>query len=291
MSIHYDLRHFPVADLTWLRDDGFLAGSQVLLLNSAAADTAIVCVHGWRGSALGTWEEFPSAIRSVPEAARTDAFFLNYPSTTLSVSTCAREAQEFLHDVLRDPANTIVNPSMPSGGPRRPPGWRYRRVVVMAHSMGAVVSRRALLDLERGGLSPAEAAAIRLLFFAPAHLGSSLPEFIASGLGLDWLPGPSLVGRALKVHYRSLADLEEGSKALDLLLDDNRSKRERRNTSQEPDDHLRAFVLHAWKDKVVVQDRFDEDHDGRPVPDRHHRSVCKPAGPYRRPIDGLRQLL
>jgi hypothetical protein len=157
--------------------------------------------------------------------------------------------------------------------------------------MGAVVVRRALLDLDRAGMKKRERKAIRLLFFAPAHRGSTLSKLIASGLGFDFLPGSSLIGQALTVHYRSLRDLEEESQALDLLHEDSVAARARRKLRRESDADLRAYVLHARNDKVVVQDRFDEDDSGRPIGHRNHRSVCKPEGAYRRPIDELRRLL
>ena len=286
-----DLSHFPVGDLQWSRDDGFLPGSLVMLSRAPVVEKAIVFVHGWGGSASGTWEQFPTALRAMPEAAAVDAFFLDYPSTTLSVAVCASELKELLVDLLRAPAAHVVNPSLAEEAPPRPAGWRYRRVLLVAHSMGAVVARRALLDLDRTDLTVDEATAMRLLFFAPAHLGSSLPLLVASGLGLDWLPGASLVGRALRAHYRSLADLEEGSNALRLLSDDSRSARARRATAQEADDDLRAHVRHARNDKVVVQDRFDEDLDGRPIAHRNHRSACKPSESYRVPVEALRGVL
>jgi pimeloyl-ACP methyl ester carboxylesterase len=286
-----DLAHFPVGDLAWSRDDDFLPGSLAMLSRAPVVEKAVVFVHGWGGSASGTWEQFPTALRAMPEAALADAFFLDYPSTTLSVAVCAGELKELLVDLLRAPGAHVVNPSLPEEAPPRPAGWRYRRVLLVAHSMGAVVARRALLDLDRADLTVDEATAVRLLFFAPAHLGSSLPLLVASGLGLDWLPGASLVGRALRAHYRSLADLEEGSNALRLLSEDSRSARARRAAAQEPDDDLRAHVLHARNDKVVVQDRFDEDLDGRPIPHRNHRSACKPSHVYRLPVEALQGLL
>jgi pimeloyl-ACP methyl ester carboxylesterase len=267
------------------------------MLNRAARpETAIVFVHGWGGSAAGTWAEFPSAVRAMPEAATADAFFLNYPSRVVSVASAGRDCQAFLEDLLRAPATQLVNPSLPREEAARPPDWRYARVVLVGHSMGAVVIRRALLNLDRADplkrLTPSEAASIRLLFFAPAHLGApSLAKFVASGLGLDMLPGASLVGQLVTLYFRSLQDLKENSTALAQLLKDNEAARVRRAANNATDTDLHARVVHARGDKVVVQDRFDEDWDERSIAGRNHRSACKPDGSYRRPVDELRSVL
>ena len=277
--------------MRWSRDDGWMSDSQVMLNRGLAIETAVVFVHGFGGSAGGTWEEFPSAIRVAPEAKHTDVFLIDYPSTKESIQVCGDDFGPFLADLLRNPIETIVNPSLPSDASPRSPLARYSRIVLVAHSMGAVVVRRALLDLDRRGMPKEERDAIRLLFFAPAHRGSRLPKLIASGLGIDFFPLSSLIGQALTVHYRSLGDLEEKSQALRLLRDDSIAARARRDAGKESDSDLRAYVLHARDDKVVVQDRFDEDDSGRPIGYRDHRTVCKPEGDYRRPIDELCRFL
>jgi pimeloyl-ACP methyl ester carboxylesterase len=268
-----------------------MADSQAMLNRGPRVSTAIVFVHGWGGSAGGTWEEFPAALRTLPEAAGADAFFIDYPSTKHSVAVCGDEMREFLVDLLRSPSTNVVNPSLPAGAPPRGSAERYARIVIVAHSMGAVVARRALLDLDREELSLPERESIRFLFFAPAHRGSDLPKLVASGFGLDVLPGSRLIGQALRIYYRSLTDLDRNSDCLKDLRDDSKAARARRAQKGEPDDDLRALSLHALDDKVVSQDRFDEDHRGRPIARRHHRSVCKPDAAYRRPVDELRALL
>jgi alpha-beta hydrolase superfamily lysophospholipase len=268
-----------------------MSGSQAMLNKALSATTAIIFVHGFNGSARGTWEEFPSVIRTMPEARGADAFFVNYPSTTESVQICAEEFRAFLTDILRDPIQTVVNPSLPRAANQRGIAPLYTRVVLVAHSMGAVVVRRAVLDLNREGIATHERDAIRLLFFAPADKGSELPELVASGLWLSFLPGAQLVGKLLVNHYRSLADLDKQSPALSLLSDDSKEARAKRIANGEPDDYLRAHVLHAHRDKVVVQIRFDNDRWGRPIAGQNHRTSCKPKGTYRRPADELRRLL
>src|SRR5687768_14854748 len=96
---HDDVVHLPLKAMRWLRDDGFFPGSQAMLTREPMAETAIAFVHGWGGSAIGTWDEFPAALRTLPEAAQADVFFLNYESREQSVAACASELKEFLLDL------------------------------------------------------------------------------------------------------------------------------------------------------------------------------------------------
>ena len=289
------LSHHPLDELRWTGDrHQWFKDSRVLLSNQHAA-TALVFVHGWGGSASGTWEDFQRAIRFSPETATADAFFLNYPTRQKAVAFCAGEVRRFFRDLLHNPDATILNGSLPRGAPRRAPAMRYGRVVVIAHSMGAVVARRALLDLDRpdapDGLDDADRAKIRLLFFAPAHTGSTIPLLIASGFGLDALPGAKAVGELLALRYRSLRDLAIGSRSLSKLEGDNKAARERHAQAGRATDHLIAFVFHADGDKVVEADAFDADPPLSGIIGKHHRSVCKPNEAYPTPVAGLRAAL
>lgn len=265
--------------------------SRAMLSRQPVVATAVVFVHGWSGSGVGTWDHFPRALRFMPEARAVDFLFVDYPSTTHTVAFCADQLRGFLLDLVRDPAESILNPSFPRGAPRRPPAHRYARIIVVAHSMGAFISRRALLDLDRDELDRAEREKFQLLYFAPAHKGSRLPLLIESGLGLDWLPGAVAVAKLLTLRYRSLEDLSVGSESLKSLADDSRTVTAKREAAKEPFDYLRARVVHAEKDKVVVQDTFYPDRAADPIMRRNHRNVCKPDDDFRRPVEALRRML
>ena len=195
--------------------------------------------------------------------------------------------------MVRDPIGQIVNPSLPTAAPRRLESARYRKFMIVAHSMGAVVSRRALLDLDQQspeGLAGDELEKFDLLFFAPAHCGSLIPLLIGSGLGLDFLPGAKLIGSMSQVYFQSLRDLEVGSDFLNQLAADCAQLREAHTEQSVPIRHLRATVYHAHNDHVVIQNNFDRDPPFRPVMNQNHRSICKPNATYREPIEAFRAL-
>jgi alpha-beta hydrolase superfamily lysophospholipase len=284
--LHAEVAHHPLAPLRWARGEGWLRDSLALLSRKPDPALALVLVHGWGGAARSTWERFPQFIDDLPVAATIDAFFLDYRSTTHTVAWCAGMLREFLGDLATAPTASFINGSLPAGALPRDTAARYARVVVVAHSMGAVISRRALLDL---GIGDDALRRFSLLYFAPAHAGADVAQLIGSGLGLDGIPGARLVGAAARAWLRSLGDLEPRSDALLKLAADTRSAHEARRPDGAP--HLRAVVLHGGDDHVVRQDDFEGDPPFIPVMGRNHRTICKPADHYRIPADALARLL
>ena len=263
---------------------------------AAPSDSALVL--SWGGHATSTWEDFQADFRELPEARRTDALFLGYPSRTHTVAFCAAALRKFLTDLLENPAELILNPSMPPTARHRPTAFRYEKMILCAHSMGAVIVRRAIIDLDgMKKLGRSGAPTIRMLLFAPAHKGSNVALMAISGFGLDWIPGATLLTNILRVRFRSLDDLVKGSDTLRQLEEDSRKMRIRRSrrkgeTPQKSDrGYFRASVLHAADDRVVEQESFDNDPPFIPVMNRDHRNICKPGAFYRQPIDELLQVL
>jgi pimeloyl-ACP methyl ester carboxylesterase len=250
--------------------------------------TAILFVHGFGGAAVSTWESFQFHLRLSPEASDADVWFLQYPSMRHKVAWCGGVLRVFLEDLISKPSARILNPTLAViAADLREDNFHYRRIIICAHSMGAVVARRAVLDLEAKGWLSGDSPNIQLLLFAPAHKGSNLPMMAASAFGLDWLPCALLVANALRIHYRSLDDLAKGSATLRRLEADSRSLRRRRPNAP----HFRATVLHAEHDSVVEQEPFDLDPPFLPVMGRDHRTICKPEPSYQFPIKVLAGLL
>jgi hypothetical protein len=234
-------------------------------------------------------------IGTMPEASKADAFFLDYPSTTSQVAFCAAQLRRFLIDLVRDPIGRIVEHSLSGSARKRSKNECYRRIIIVAHSMGAVIARRALMDLERlsaSAFTDEELSKFQLLFFAPAHCGSTIPLLIASGMGFDWLPTAGAVGKLAVLWFQSLRDLEEGSPALAKLAQDCRQLGEQRTKRRASIEHLRAIVYHPHNVRVVSQNDFEQDPPFEPVMDQNHRSICKPKGLlYVDPVEALQKLL
>jgi pimeloyl-ACP methyl ester carboxylesterase len=283
--------HIPVMELEWENNDGWMRRSQVLF-SKHSPRAAVLFVHGWGGSALSTWDRFCTLAREASALQACDLFFFGYPSRDPTVAFCASRFSRFLRDLLTAPDASIAQPTLGKYAEWLDPRLEYARVVVCAHSMGAVVARRALVDLDSDPAIIELLSRVRLLLFAPAHKGSHLPELIAQGFGLNILFGPAILGALLRGWYRSVDDLAIGSPSLKRLEEETVAKLKARPPGSPKASHLVAdAVLHAQYDKVVSQEPFGEDSPMQGVMGATHGSICKPSEEFRIPIDNLARQL
>jgi alpha-beta hydrolase superfamily lysophospholipase len=163
--------------------------------------------------------------------------------------------------------------------------YPYRELVLVGHSLGGVIVRRALVDeallwleqrkAEPGARRPALLdAQVRL--FSPASAG-----FRPAGwLGLWHASCLWSVANARLRRASAYTDLQPQSP----LLVETRRRTEQAVAAREPDLRaLQAFILWANPDNVVLAERYDTDHVDEAVDHTDHRSVCKPGEVYRDP--------
>lgn len=249
----------------------------------------LLFVHGFGGNSIGTWLEFPRFFPMEEAAGGIDLIFFGYDSKYETTARSASRLLELLRAIHTSPAPAVVNPSLPTGVPPRSTTFRYDRVVICAHSLGAVVSRLALLEAARIGKRPAWLKNNQLIFFAPAHKGARVIALASKALSGISLPlvglkfGGQLVEVALKSRMRVLSELEIGSQTLKDLEDATVQALKR----PELNAHLRAHVAHAVHDQVVMDGSFAQDHETVFVEKKGHMNVCKPALGYLRPIELL----
>jgi pimeloyl-ACP methyl ester carboxylesterase len=284
--------HFPLKRLVSPAGTDWRDTRSLLSLNPTAA-TACVFVHGWGGDAMDTWAGFPSMIQESPRAEGVDFYFFDYDSLKLSTSFSAALLRQFLDALLADPVRKVINPALlDHHAARRDQAFGYRRLVVCAHSLGAVISRRAILDLESQSVGRFCALDLQMLLFAPAHKGTDLVT-----LGRDVLNGSFLgiplaaLKGAVLAKFKSLVDLEVGSTVLQALEGANSAARGLLKASGRSDDCFRARVFHAQNDDVVRQEPFDADHPLEPVLAHTHTTICKPTPQFKLPIERLEALL
>ncbi len=107
--------------------------------------------------------------------ASVDFYFFDYDSLKLTTSFAAALLRQFLDALLSDPADKLINPALADHRVAcRDASFRYKRLVICAHSLGAVISRRALLDMEARSTGLFCGLNLRVLLFAPAHKGTDL---------------------------------------------------------------------------------------------------------------------
>jgi hypothetical protein len=144
----------------------------------------------------------------------------------------------------------------------------YRDVLIVAHSLGAVVARRALLDaMIEGAEWPSRS---RLLLFGPAHMGTRL---VALKGTLRSRPGSLMADLATLFQAKApvLDDLVEGCEFLKSLLTESSQLVEagvRRPIRAE------TVIFGEW-DNVVSTTPFCVDPLSKVWPKEDHCGVCR----------------
>jgi pimeloyl-ACP methyl ester carboxylesterase len=242
-------------------------------------------VHGFGGAATDTWDEFADRLPERPECAGHDLFFYGYDSLAVQATNNAALLRDFLHALATDPVRSVMARSL-----RVDRGlvasFRYRRIVLVAHSLGAVVTREALAQAADDPAMRPWVGLVRLALFAPAHCGAKITELAEEALGavkFSWL---GLARTAFKTYAQVLGDLERGSPTLKHLESRTAALLAQGMTS------LRAaVVVQGDRDRVVYATRFLDDPGPRVEIGMGHIDVCKPTARYTRPMDHVVPLL
>lgn len=254
-------------DAQWGRE------SRVRFSQQEQPEGALVFVHGFRGKALETWVDFPTLLAGRPEVAGYDLFFYGY-DTRQQAPFSAINLLEFLKALADAPASAVVNPSLASGLILRRDGFRYRHLIIAAHSLGAVVSRLALLSAIDDDGNPLQwLDRVRLVLFAPAHSGAKVVQLVALLMG--GVPGKGQIEAVARKIYKSINDVEEGSRTLEDLKDDTRQLLASAHANLAK--CHKAWVVHGERDFVVSARRFLVDHPTVPLAGADHFEVCKPT--------------
>jgi len=138
----------------------------------------------------------------------------------------------------------------------------------VAHSLGAVVARKALLDAFKNTRS--WLPTVHLVLFAPAHSGAGLLALATASLsGVDALLATLQFVSALSV----LRDLEENGKFLEMLSDQTKAA-----IAKPGGDVLRARAIAIPPRDLVVNpiDFITEDAGPEVIDGTTHMTVCKP---------------
>jgi pimeloyl-ACP methyl ester carboxylesterase len=274
--------------------------SYALIPESEPAQTAIVFVHGFAGSPTGTWLDFHGLTEEYAEDypwwKNATLFFYAYNSTGRAIHVNAARLRSFLDAILISPAAEghearLAERKSAEGA------WKYKKLLLVGHSEGAVVIRRMILDkmeaLERRGRQQAEEGTqlvrwvdenavgdlileSHVLLFAPACAGTNF-----SGV-LGFAHGVSRFFSAIASAFLVRNELLKGSPILEGLQFGTESAfRQHPKVSALP-----ATILFGTKDQVVYTDKYACDEIVEPYAEGHdHFSVCKPSYIYRRPLE------
>ena len=230
----------------------------------------VVFVHGFNGKATGTWDDFPALIRSKNDFANADVIFYGYDSMKGQANNNALKFYNFLTSVCENSPNKLgfnrdsINDQ-----------FRYENVVVIAHSLGAIVVRRALLTAKNENKSWLEN--FKMILFAPAHCGARVQKIILESLPIV---GRLLAGLVL-VKVPIIDDLGPQSQAILNLISDSKSYLGK--------DSGQFTIAHKviWADNEIVvhNDQFCSDPAPILIDKKSHTSVCKPTATYLDPYE------
>jgi hypothetical protein len=217
---------------------------------------------------------FPLLIAEDNAFAKSDILFYGYESLRTQARLNALRLHTAL-DTLGTKANDLIRRSLPFETKRDEP-FSYERIVLVAHSLGAVIARQAVLDAYKN--NDAWADRVELILFSPAHMGSHLRNLLKETI-YKFLPSV-FIGPIIEYRYQVLKDLEPRSDFLMTLREATQK--------QLPSSHrLKAkTIVHASQERVVETSDFLID-DPTPIliEGRAHTNICKPNRTYSDPVD------
>jgi pimeloyl-ACP methyl ester carboxylesterase len=235
----------------------------------------VVFVHGFGGQAVDTWQQFPDGALVREWWRLSDLLFVGYDSARDNILGVANRLRQFLplyYPRLPSDLLNIGDVSLRDGD------TEYKELVIVGHSLGGVVIRRALLDVAwywRKACQVDPSVARPPLLDASVYLFSPASAGFRPGGWLGMLKASrawSLVEMQLR-RSSAYTDLQPDS---DFLA--TTRMRTEKLVSSLPIDllALQPRVVWAQPDDVVLTECYDSDRSCDSIDGTNHRSVCKP---------------
>lgn len=263
-----------------------LTGSQKLFAQYALETPrdAVVFVHGFWGSAVGTWPEFQQTVQEVTEPSfrRADFFYFEYRWLRDHANFSGGKLELALQKIMTRPL--AVMKSTLETTLNRPKKFQYRRLIIVAHSLGAMVSRFALIAAD-GNSSP-WCNRTTLALFAPAHLGANLQRLLIEEVAPlhTYL---RIAGTVAQFVGPSIQDLSPKGTTVSELRDQTLRLLGKKTKSC----HIAKAVVQAQKEWVVVPGTFVKDPPPILADGRGQMNVKNFSPQYVLPLQILRDIL
>jgi pimeloyl-ACP methyl ester carboxylesterase len=227
-----------------------------------APELLVVFVHGFGGNALGTWTNFPSLVLLEEKFKRTDVIFYGYETLKGQAGDHAAMLYDFL-DLCQSPLkNKILPPE------QNLPERSYNRILLVAHSLGAILVRQAQLLAFTAGKNWVDKTEMAL--FAPAHNGANVVP-----LAMAALPGLySLIGVIAKFKFPILIDLDADNS--NTIWNAVKTKTQKLQDDGKGNFTKAKLVVSAMGDKVIRSYQYLDDVPAKVVTNSSHMKVCKP---------------
>jgi hypothetical protein len=240
---------------------------------------AVVFIHGFNGSSLDTFGSFNDDFRNRAEYYGRDVYFFGYDSLYEQISNSALVFLDFLRNIHNNLQEVVTD----SGLSMDRNSSVYSEIVIVCHSLGAVVTRVALNE---GFHSPGGdfLHKCKLVLFAPAHQGAqkvfanlSFPSYLAA------------LGPLMHYFVVTLDQLLDRS----IIIDDMEKQCDKLIKSGIRTFTIAQKVIWATPERVVINSRFLEDPEavwfrGKRV---SHVKVCKPNKKFPDPLNEVEKVL
>ncbi|MBF6619128.1 MAG: hypothetical protein ITG02_02740 [Patulibacter sp.] len=231
----------------------------------------MVFVHGFGGRCTHSWSTF--ADHSAPSTWwwESDLLFVGYRSMRDGVVGVADRLRRELPSFVPRPPDGLLGTG-PKGRDREP----YEEVILVGHSLGGLIVRRAVADstqewINRGRPEHDRPALMdaKVRLFSPASAG-----FQPNGwLSLFTDGRTDLVARLTRAMATTFMELQPDSKVLVCT----RRRTEALALESSAPSALRAHLVWANPDRVVITERYDTDAYSDSIDGVSHRGVCKPV--------------
>lgn len=236
----------------------------------------LVFVHGFGGSAITTWNDFPTILTSDQAFEQSDIIFYGYDSFKSQANNMGLRFYKFLK-VHNYPQGKSLNNKRGVTA-----NFTYDRIILVGHSLGSIVVRRALLNAKVN--DEIWVNECKMVLFAPAHRGARI-----QGLLLECLPGISKVFAGLGLTiYPITDDLRPDSRAILNLISDT----EQYINLGTGDFTIAHTVVWAGSEIVVYNERFCNDPVAEEIANKRHMGIQKPVSQvYEEPVAFVRAAL
>jgi pimeloyl-ACP methyl ester carboxylesterase len=256
----------------------------VLHLSHREPERLVVFVHGFGGGAVEAWGQFAGSGREREWWRTTDLLFVGYDSRRDSITGVADRLRYELPRFFPDPEDELLECA--GARVRDAAEAPYRELLLVGHSLGGVVVRRALCDEGRSWIKQRHTDAATP---KPALLEGCARLFSPASAGFrpaGWLG----LLRATRGGWGIVEmQLRRSSAFTDLQPESEFLKETRRRTELLCEVHggevaaLQARIAWAQPDNVVLAEYYDSDASSDSVDGTTHRSVCKPHHRYELP--------
>ncbi|WP_396922931.1 esterase/lipase family protein [Mycolicibacterium sp.] len=233
----------------------------------------VVFVHGFGGKTVKTWLDFPEIDLARAENdwwRESDLLFVGYSTRRDSITSVANRIRKELprfYPTPYEPALVVdseqIRPDITSD---------YSELVLVGHSLGGVILRRALCDAAKSPSTPQSqmllSAQTRL--FSPAHAGFRAAGWLGFLKATSFWYGLDPFLRRCSAY----SDLQPESKVLSRLRSQTMRLVEEDSEGKSP--ALKAAVVWACPEDVVADEDYETDHPSDSWDGFTHTSLCKP---------------